>query len=134
MLLRVLLVGLLGIGLLGVARAPGDAQATHKPCVELDLSYGLRTVTPGTIFDVEQGLVNCSDRRLRIRVRIKASGPCAFPRPGSSRYTLDAGGGVFGSGLIIAPSCPGHYRVAGRALVHGVVVARAHAGFTVLAR
>jgi hypothetical protein len=133
-LLRVLLVGLLGIGLLGVVHAPADAQAAPKLCVDLDLSYGLHTATPGMIFDFEQGLVNCSDRRLRIRVRIKASGPCPFARPGSSWYRLDAGGGVFATGLFIGPSCPGHYRVAGRALVHGVVVDRAHAGFTVLAQ
>jgi hypothetical protein len=131
---RVLLVGVLGIGLLGVVHGSADAQATPKPCVELDLSYGLHTAAPGTIFDFDQGLVNCSDRRLRIRVKIEASGPCAFPRPGSSRYTLDSGSGVFGTGLFIGPSCPGHYRIAGRALVHGVVVARAHAGFTVLAQ
>jgi hypothetical protein len=130
----VLLFALLGIGLLGAVRAPTDAQAAPKPCVDLDLSYGLHTATPGTIFDFEQGLVNCADRRLRIRVKINASGPCAFARPGSSRYTLDAGGGVFATSLFIGPSCPGHYRVDARALVHGVVVARAHAGFTVLAQ
>jgi hypothetical protein len=133
-LLRLLLVCFVGIGLLGVVRAPVDAHATPRPCVDLDLSYGLHTATPGTIFDFEQGLVNCSDHRLRIRVKIDASGPCAFAHPGSSRNTLDAGGGVFATGLFIGPSCPGHYRVAGRALVHGVVIARAHAGFTVLAQ
>ncbi len=132
MVARALVVSLLGFALLGVSRAPTDAQATQKPCVKLDLDYSLHTVRPGSILDVEQGLVNCSDRRLRIRVKIKASGPCAFPHFGSSRYTLDPDSGVFGTGLIIAPSCPGRYRVAGRALVRGVVVARAHAGFTVL--
>jgi hypothetical protein len=133
-LLRVLLAGLLGIALLGVARTPAGARAAQKPCVDLDLSYGLRTLTPGTIFDFQQGLVNCSDHRLRIRVKVDASGPCAFAHPGSSRNTLDAGGGVFATALFIGPSCPGHYRVAARALVDGVVVARAHAGFTVLSR
>jgi hypothetical protein len=132
--LRVVLVGLLGIGLLGVVHTPAGAHAAPKLCVDLDLSYGLHTATPGTIFDFEQGLVNCSDHCLRIRVKIDASGPCPFARPGSSWYTLDAGGGVFATGLFIERSCPGHYRVMGRALVHGVVVDRAHAGFTVRAQ
>jgi hypothetical protein len=131
--LRVFLLAVLGVVVLGVARAPGDAMATQKPCVDLDLSYSLRTATPGTIFDFEQGLENCSDRRLRVRVRIAASGPCPFAHPGSARYTLDANSGVFLTGLFIGPSCPGRYRVAARALVRGVVVARAHAGFTVVA-
>lgn len=134
MLLRGAPIILLGFALLGVVRAPAHAEAARKPCVELDLSYSARTVAPGTIFDFEQGLVNCSDRRLRVRVRIAASGPCPFAHPGSARYTLEANSGVFATGLFIGPSCPGRYRVAGRAIVHGVVVARAHAGFTVLPR
>jgi hypothetical protein len=134
MLLRGAAVTLLGLALLGVVYAPADAEAAKKPCVELDLSYSARTVAPGTIFDFEQGLVNCSDRRLRVRVRIAASGPCPFARPGSALYTLDANSGVFGTGLFIGPSCPGRYRVSARAIVRGVVVARAQTGFTVIAR
>jgi hypothetical protein len=133
LLFRFLLVILLGFVVLAVARPPRDAVATPKPCVEFDLSYSARTVAPGTIFDFDQGLANCSDRRLRVRVRIAASGPCPFAHPGSARYTLDANSGVFLTGLFIGPSCPGRYRVSGRALVRGVVVARAHAGFTVVA-
>ena len=125
---------LVGFALLGAARAPSAAEAAPKPCIEFDLSYGARTVAPGTIFDFEQRLENCSDRRLTIRVRVEASGPCPFAHSGSSRYTLDADSGVFGTGLFIGPSCPGRYRVAGRAIVHGVVVARSHAGFTVVSR
>jgi hypothetical protein len=134
MLLRIAPTILLGLALLGVVRAPTQAEAAQKPCVGFDLSYGLRTATPGTIFDFQQRLENCSDRRLTIRVRIAASGPCPFTKFGSARYILDADSGFFATGIFIGPSCPGRYRVAGRAIVRGVVVARAQAGFTVLTR
>jgi hypothetical protein len=108
--------------------------AFKRPCVELDLAYGLHTVASGQVFDYAESVVNCSNRMRRIRVRIRAFGPCEFPHPGSAMYLLPAHSGVRADALIVAPQCHGRYRVVAKAIVRGSVVDIAHAGFTVIAR
>jgi hypothetical protein len=115
----------------GAATRPASAKA-KRTCADLELSYRLRVVDPGQVFDYRQVLVNCSARSRTIRVRIRAFGPCDFPHPPSAKYTLPAHFAVEAVAIIVAPTCPGRYRIVGTAIVRGSVVDRAHAGFTVV--
>jgi hypothetical protein len=120
--------------LVGVASTapPADARARQRPCADLELSYSAHIVVPGQVFDHVETLVNCSNRRETIRVRIRAFGPCDFPHVVSARYTLPAHFGVAADALVVAPECQGRYRIVGKAIVRGFIVDKAHAGFTVV--
>jgi hypothetical protein len=116
----------------GVVDERSATAARKRPCAKLHLSYSLRTVEPGQVFDYSEAIVNCSNSPRTIRVRISAFGPCQFAHPSSAKYRLAGGLGVQSDALILAPPCPGHYRIVGKAIIRGSVVARAHASFTVL--
>jgi hypothetical protein len=129
-----LLCGLVTLALAagGVVDERSATAARKRPCADLQLSYSLRTLEPGQVFDYSQAIVNCSNRTRTIRVRIRAFVPCEFPHPSSAKYRLPAGFGVQAEALMLAPPCSGHYRIVGKAIFRGSVVARAHAGFTVV--
>jgi hypothetical protein len=119
----------------GVGVSISRAEATgHRPCANLEISYSLHTVEPGQVFDYSIAVENCSNRPRTIRVRIGSFGPCDFPHPSTATYKLPAHLAVQADALVVAPSCRGRYRVSGKAIIRGTVVARAHAGFTVLNR
>jgi hypothetical protein len=116
-----------------VLASPAATEAKRTPCADLQLGYNLRIVHPGQVFDYHQSLVNCSDRRRTVRVRIKAFGPCEFPHLSSATYTLPPHFAVVADAIVVAPRCRGRYRVVGTAMIRGAVVDRAHTGFTVVA-
>ena len=128
-------LALVDLAVVGVAVGISGADAArHRRCANLEISYSLRTVEPGQVFDYSIAVENCSNRARTIRVRISSFGPCDFPHPSSAKYRLPAHFAVQADALVVAPSCRGSYGVGGKAIIRGTVVARAYAGFTVLNR
>jgi hypothetical protein len=82
--------------------------------------------------DFDFGLSNCSSVTERLVVVLDPSGPCPFLPESADRFTLGPDEGLGSSALLLAPSCPGHYRAKGRVRFEGRVIARDVAGFTVV--
>jgi hypothetical protein len=82
--------------------------------------------------DSDFSLTNCSTHSERLVVVLSPKGRCPFLAPSRTAYRLGPDEGVGGSGLFIAPSCRGHYRVKATVLLRGKRIDRAMAGFTVL--
>jgi hypothetical protein len=89
-------------------RAPVPGQS---PCGLVDLSYSSHVVHAGDLFDMDLTIENCSDIPEHLLLKVQSAGPCPFPHPRRAVYDLGPHEGVGSSALVIAPECPGPYRV-----------------------
>jgi hypothetical protein len=95
--------------------APADSEV----CAALSLQFIPTVVQPEHTYDYNFDLVNCGSITERLTVRIDPSGPCRFIPRSSKTYTLEPGEGFGISSLMIAPPCPGEYRLRGVVLFQG---------------
>jgi hypothetical protein len=124
----------LALGLLaGIPDGSAAPSPSHsgKPCARLTVEFFPRLVEPGQGMDMDFELSNCSSVTERLVVSLSPKGPCAFVPASTHTYVLEANAGLGSSGLMAAPSCPGHYRVKAKAILHGRVLDRSVATFTV---
>jgi hypothetical protein len=99
----------------GSTVADGDAEV----CASLSLQFIPTVVLPKHTYDYNFDLVNCGRVTERLTVRIEPSGPCRFIPPSNKSYVLEPGQGFGISSLMIAPPCPGEYRLRGRVTFRG---------------
>jgi hypothetical protein len=91
--------------------APGE---THRSeCASLSLAFFPDTVSPEHTYDYDFDLFNCGDVTERLVVRLFPAGPCEFIPRSRDVYVLEPGQGFIVSSLMIAPPCPGNYRLRG---------------------
>jgi hypothetical protein len=90
------------------------AATPARPCAKVTVDFFPRRVTAGQAMDMDFSLTNCSARTERLVVKLSPRGPCPFIPASRDVYTLGPGEGVGQSGLFLAPSCPGHYRLRAR--------------------
>jgi hypothetical protein len=115
-----------------VALASISLASNPRGCASLSIDFAPNHVTAGQFMDFDSSLSNCSSTTERLVVVLDPTGPCPFVPESTDRYSLGPQEGFGTSGLMLAPSCPGHYRVKGRVRWMGRVIARDVAGFTVL--
>jgi len=94
-----------------VTAASGEAHGSE--CASLSLEFFPDTVLPEHTYDYEFDLFNCGDVTERLVVRLVPTGPCEFIPQSRTTYVLEPGHGINISSLMIAPSCPGEYRLRG---------------------
>jgi hypothetical protein len=110
--------------------APGEAS--RSPCASLSLAFFPDVVRAEHTYDYEFDLFNCGDVTERLVVRLLPTGPCEFIPRSRETYVLEPGHGINISSLMIAPSCPGEYRLRGVVRFLGRTLDRDHAVLTVV--
>jgi hypothetical protein len=97
------------------------------------LSYSSHVVHPGDLFDMDLTIENCSDVPEHLLLKVHSVGPCPFPHPTRAAYDLGPHEGVRSFALVIAPDCPGPYRVRVGLVLADWPLDRDTAGFRVVA-
>ena len=133
---RIVLLVIVVTGLLAPADVSSLAAESQKPnrgCARVSFDYSLARVVAGDLMDMDLGILNCSDHVERLRLHVKATGPCAFLHPHAHTYPLPANFAVGSTSLMLAPSCPGRYSVHLRLTLagHRPVLDAASDGFSV---
>jgi hypothetical protein len=110
---HLMLLAVIGASIVTPAMSPAHGKPTQsdRPCGRVAFDYSLDRPVAGQLMDMDLSIVNCSDHEERLRLHVKASGPCPFAHPVATTYTLPPDFGVSSSALIIAPSCFGRYSV-----------------------
>jgi hypothetical protein len=102
------------------ALASAATGETHRSeCASLSLAFFPDTVLPEHTYDYDFDLFNCGDVTERLVVRLLPAGPCEFIPRSRDVYVLEPGQGFNVSSLMIAPSCPGKYRLRGQVRFRG---------------
>lgn len=121
--------------LLQVAPASQVSAATvethRSECASLSLAFFPDTVLPEHTYDYDFDLFNCGDVTERLIVRLIPTGQCRFIPRSKEIFVLEPGHGINISSLMIAPSCPGQYRLRGEVRYQGQTLDRDQAVLTV---
>jgi hypothetical protein len=125
--LSMLLSSLTAPATAGPTVAVGDAEV----CASLSLQFIPTVVLPKHTYDYNFDLVNCGSVTERLTVRLEPSGPCAFIPRSRETYVLEPGQGFSISRLMIAPPCPGDYRLRGMVAFRGRALDRDRASLRV---